>query len=717
MARGDRVLSDSEYFDSSYYGQQVETLQASMPKDLGAHYESVGWRFGLDPHPLFSTNGYLAENPDVWKAGANPLNHFEKWGRDEQRTVVSVADYEGRHHLKKIIRRVELLDLAHYQSQVPDDRFADVLSALDHYLESGWRIGLDPHPTFSTVGYLHDNSDVVFGESDPLTHFVHHGFLEGRSPVDPVAFFQPRYRTPDSPRVAEVRESLTLYLRHLGIDFDTRDLDLGGGGSLQQGDLEWFDADFYLRSYADVDAAGVSAFAHFVSDGHREGRYPNASIADAFSLRTDTKRVLMARSVPVLVPDDGAEEVVGRRVGSSVISEIVDRGLIGSGKIVIAFAHDDYVERVGGIQIVSAREEVVFRELGDSYISVFPSRESIALSASSPDEFLVRCRMGGELIDGTFSLVDFADAFSDRFAERSVVVVVHSVLGHSPEAILKSMELLRPSRAFWWIHDYSVHCQNYRLTRNDVNWCGDPAPDSQSCQVCSYSLVRGQHVDRVRSLIDGVDWVFAAPSEVAAEQSVTGHTPLPRRPLVIPHGSIWRDGATRGACSENEKVRIAFVGHPSPAKGWIRFLSLLSEAGQEAETFEFFHFGADDRSVPGVRFVELQPDPGGRSTATQKLLLHRIDAIVNFADAKETFNFVTYEAMAAGCCIVTSSRSGNVVVAASAENLLIERDCDDDFANFDYSALRDEIRRKRRSDIGEFRITGLTPSLLSEVRK
>jgi glycosyltransferase involved in cell wall biosynthesis len=710
------VLSKSEYFDSSYYGQQVENWQTGVPKDLLGHYEQIGWRLGLDPHPGFSTNGYLSENPDVWKAGVNPLVHYEECGKAEERNIVSVAEYENRPGAEKIIRRVELVDLTYYQAQVDDTQFSDVLAALDHYLATGWREGLDPHPSFSTRGYLHDNSDVAADGRDPLTHFVHFGFLEGRPPVDPVAFSQPGYRTPETPRVAEVRESLTLYLRHLGIHSDIRDLDLGSDVSLQQGDLEWFDADFYLRLYSDVDAAGISAFAHFVRDGHREGRYPNAAIADALSLRTDTKRVLMARSVPVRVPDDDVEEVVGRRVGSSVISEIVDRGLLGSGNIIIAFAHDDYVEHVGGIQIVSAREEVVFRELGDSYISVFPSRESIALSASSPDEFLVRCRIGGELIDGSFPLVDFADAFSDGFAERSVVVVVHSVLGHSPEAILKSMELLHPSKAFWWIHDYSVHCQNYRLTRNDVNWCGDPAPDSQSCQVCSYSLVRGQHVDRVRSLIDGADWVFAAPSEVAAEQSVTGHTPLPRRPLVIPHGSIWRDGATREACSGNEKVRIAFVGYPSPAKGWNRFLSLLSEAGQDADNFEFFHFGSDDRSVPGVRFVDLQPEPGGRSTATQKLLLHRIDAIVNFVDAKETFNFVTFEAMAAGCCIVTSSRSGNVVVAASAESLLIERDCDDDFANFDYLALRDEIRRKRRNDIGEFRLTGLTASLLTEAK-
>ena len=58
---------------------------------------------------------------------------------------------------------------------------------------------------------------------------------------------------------------------------------------------------------------------------------------------------------------------------------------------------------------------------------------------------------------------------------------------------------------------------------------------------------------------------------------------------------------------------------------------------------------------------------------------------------------------------------GTAPAAAFAENLLIERD--GDFDNFDYLALRDEIRRKRRNEIGEFRVTGLTPSLLLEASR
>jgi hypothetical protein len=506
-----------------------------------------------------------------------------------------------------------------------------------------------------------------------------------------------------------------LYLQHLGIDHDVSNLDFHGDLVDGEEDLTWFDSDFYLGLYDDVASAGVSALTHFVFAGHREGRFPNALIRAELALRSDTERILLSKSWSGHSYDEVPDSGQDTRTGASVVAEIVDRQLVEGSRVIIAFAHDDYAEHVGGIQIVSAREQGMFRDLGDTYVSVFPNRPFLALSASSPEEFLVRCRIGDQLVEGTFSLVDFAGVFREQFANHEIVVVMHSVLGHSPEAVRQAIELFGVSSACWWVHDYSAHCQNYRLTRNGVNWCGDPAPESQSCQLCTFGPVRRQHIERVRSLIEDVDWVFAAPSEVAADQSVSGHTPLPRRPVVIPHGEIGRDGASREACSASGKVRVAFVGHPATIKGWNRFTAFVSDAGADAEHFEFFHLGIEDRSLPEVTFVGLRPESGGRSVATKLLIDHRVDAVMNFVDGKETFNFVTFEAMAAGCCVITSPRSGNVIAAAVAENLLIE--VDDDSAAFDYLALRDEIRLKRRTDIGEFRITGLTPKLLSEVKK
>jgi len=183
--------------------------------------------------------------------------------------------------------------------------------------------------------------------------------------------------------------------------------------------------------------------------------------------------------------------------------------------------------------------------------------------------------------------------------------------------------------------------------------------------------------------------------------------------LVIPHGVIRREGFLREPCNLNEKVRIAFVGHPAAIKGWNQFTTFVSDVGLNADDFEFFHFGVESRSVPSVTFIELRPSPGGRSVTTELLLENRIDAVVNLVEGKETFNFVAFEAMAAGCCVIASLGSGNVVVAAEAEDLLVE--VEDGVIEFDYEAIRDEIRCKRRCDIGRFEITGLTPALLSVV--
>lgn len=53
-------------------------------------------------------------------------------------------------------------------------------SGLDHYLESGWREGLDPSMEFSTQGYLDLYPDVAEAGINPLLHYVLSGRFENR---------------------------------------------------------------------------------------------------------------------------------------------------------------------------------------------------------------------------------------------------------------------------------------------------------------------------------------------------------------------------------------------------------------------------------------------------------------------------------------------------------------------------------------------------------
>lgn len=75
-------IKNSLLFDAEWY---CRTYGFGKYFDAAGHYLNVGWREGKDPSAFFSTADYLKKNPDVEKAGINPLLHFEQNGVKEKR--------------------------------------------------------------------------------------------------------------------------------------------------------------------------------------------------------------------------------------------------------------------------------------------------------------------------------------------------------------------------------------------------------------------------------------------------------------------------------------------------------------------------------------------------------------------------------------------------------------------------------------------------------
>lgn len=72
-----------------------------------------------------------------------------------------------------------LVDEAWYLSSFPDVT-ALGLSAAEHYLRIGARLGRNPGPDFDTAYYLADNPDVATAGINPLLHYLRYGRKEGR---------------------------------------------------------------------------------------------------------------------------------------------------------------------------------------------------------------------------------------------------------------------------------------------------------------------------------------------------------------------------------------------------------------------------------------------------------------------------------------------------------------------------------------------------------
>ncbi|WP_019509002.1 hypothetical protein [Pleurocapsa sp. PCC 7319] len=134
------------------------------------HYVANGASEGRDPSPLFDTQYYLEQNPDVASAlaGGNfsgdPLLHY-----------VQTGAFEGRDPNP-------YFDSDYYLEQNSGITEAG-LNPLEHYVLFGSSAGINPSPNFDPNYYLSQNLDVASAGIDPLTHFLTFGQDEGRLPM------------------------------------------------------------------------------------------------------------------------------------------------------------------------------------------------------------------------------------------------------------------------------------------------------------------------------------------------------------------------------------------------------------------------------------------------------------------------------------------------------------------------------------------------------
>jgi Protein of unknown function (DUF616) len=115
------------------------------------------------PCPLFDGDWYLASNPDVAAARADPWRHYVDFGAAEGRDPNPLFDSDWY--------------LDRYAEEIPARA-----NPLLHYWERGAAQGFDPNPLFDSDWYLERNPDVGAQSLNPLLHYWRFGAAEGRNP-------------------------------------------------------------------------------------------------------------------------------------------------------------------------------------------------------------------------------------------------------------------------------------------------------------------------------------------------------------------------------------------------------------------------------------------------------------------------------------------------------------------------------------------------------
>lgn len=164
-----------------------------------------------------------------------------------------------------------LFDAVFYMASNPDVLAAG-LDARTHYINHGWKEGRDPNAVFDTDAYLAANRDVAAAGINPLEHYRTSGVHEGRDVS--LHFDGALYLAAHKDVAAAGLDPLLHYLTH-GLA-EGRQTFAAVGNLTANG----FDSQFYLMSNRDVAASGLDAETHFRQFGVNEGRNPN-SLFDA----------------------------------------------------------------------------------------------------------------------------------------------------------------------------------------------------------------------------------------------------------------------------------------------------------------------------------------------------------------------------------------------------------------------------------------------------
>jgi len=146
-------------FDRNFFCEQAGKKRLAL-----LNYKYMGWKRGINPHPLFDTEFYMEQiGLSLKDLGMSPLMHYLRYGA--RLNLSTHRDF----------------DAAWYKRKNPDVATSDIPMVV-HFIAFGWKEGRNPSPEFDCNWYLSQYPEVAAAGLNPLVDFVLQGREEGRKP-------------------------------------------------------------------------------------------------------------------------------------------------------------------------------------------------------------------------------------------------------------------------------------------------------------------------------------------------------------------------------------------------------------------------------------------------------------------------------------------------------------------------------------------------------
>lgn len=611
-----------------------------------------------------------------------------------------MRDKESYEHDIELLSKTPLFDREYYLTSNPDVAQTG-MDPIVHYLSSGALEGRKPHPLFDTAFYLERYPGVARSRINPLVHFIQQGRSKGYTInedgtlLGKLSDFIEDEGVEDATLSEELlagihvffNESYYLSQNPVGIEEYPSPLVhfLATGWKKRLSPGPRFDTAYYLDHNPDVEASGYNPLLHFLRSGRDEGRFPFRP------LRHEVPKIMRALWFPLSrpIPKESPRLALGKKIRQTLETNRT--------RLVLSLSHNSYTDHCGGIQLLITREQELFNSADAHYVHIAPVTDQNSLSPmTDSEEFLVHVTIDGEPLG-----CDTIDKVQTVIAGKSIprnTFIVHSLINHNVQLLCNLFHSLEnKKKAFFWLHDYFSICPNFSLMRNGITFCGGPSSDSQACSICSFGQVRDQHLDDLDFLFNTIPFTVVAPSQTALDFWTKKSSLSHKDCIVHPHGHLtWTEYPIRRSNSAKPPIRVAFCGYPLCHKGWHVYMELIDKIGSIDNKWEFYHFAEEPAGISKIHFRSVRVTPRDKEAMVRALTKEQIDIVIIPAQWPETFCYVAFEALAAGCVVITLECSGNVsALATGQERVFIVKDASELIEAFRNGTITTRIKTLR----------------------
>jgi glycosyltransferase involved in cell wall biosynthesis len=337
----------------------------------------------------------------------------------------------------------------------------------------------------------------------------------------------------------------------------------------------------------------------------------------------------------------------------------------------VSISYDDYLTINFGLQMVISDEQALYDERKISYIHLYPvSREEHFVGTDA--YFAIGLNVDSTPI-GQYALNDIVMLLKRLLDENHICrsLNLHHFKGWNLQALSSVLSAIQPAHLFFTIHDFFSACPQYNLLRNQREFCNAPYVESNSCYICESGGIRKEHLHLVKQLFSAYQFSVIAPSKSAQDIWKKVFPDYTGEIRVVPHIKL-KQTPVRLPINTNDPIRIAYAGQGVRHEGWEAWRLLVNKFA--LDDYEFFHLG----SWAGKHresFEQVSTSRQNRTAMIDAFQRNRIDVLFLWPIYRETFSFVLYEAIAAGCFVITSNQSGSVAdyVKEQGNGMVFER--------------------------------------------